>query len=118
MHGSDPSHIQTLEAIVAATTLFQYFHSKESENMNMNDVLRYAVGAMLVMAAGCTHYYRVSDPVGTKLYYTTGIDKTDSGAIRIKDEKTGADVTLQSSEVKEISQGEYEAALKGQSPKP
>jgi hypothetical protein len=52
------------------------------------------------------------------MYYTTGIDKTDSGAIRIKDEKTGADVTLQSSEVKEISRDEYEAALKGQSPKP
>lgn len=85
--------------------------------MNVNDMLRYGAGAMLVLAAGCTHYYQVSDPVGTKLYYTTDVDKTDSGAIRIKDEKTGADVTLQSSEVKEISQGEYEAALKGQSPK-
>jgi hypothetical protein len=72
--------------------------------MNLNDVLRYGVGAILVMAAGCTHYYQVSDPAGTKMYYTTGIDKTDAGAIRIKDEKTGADVTLQSSEVKEISE--------------
>jgi hypothetical protein len=52
------------------------------------------------------------DPAGTKLYYTT-----DTGAIKIKDEKTGATVTLQSSEVKEISREEYEAALKGQSPK-
>jgi hypothetical protein len=86
--------------------------------MNLNDVLRYGVGAILVMAAGCTHYYQVSDPAGTKMYYTTGIDKTDAGAIRIKDEKTGADVTLQSSEVKEISQDEYEAALKGRPPKP
>jgi len=86
--------------------------------MNLNDVLRYGVGAILVMAAGCTHYYQVSDPGGTKMYYTTGIDKTDAGAIRIKDEKTGADVTLQSSEVKEISPDQYEAALKGQSPKP
>ena len=85
--------------------------------MNVNDVLRYGVCAMLVLAAGCTHYYRVSDPVGTKLYYTTDIDTTDAGAIKIKDEKTGATVTLQSSEVKEISREEYEAALKGQSPK-
>jgi hypothetical protein len=86
--------------------------------MNVNDVLRYGVGAMLVLAAGCTHYYQVSDPAGTKMYYTTDIDKTDAGAIRIKDEKTGANVTLQSSEVKEISRDQFEAALKGQSPKP
>jgi len=82
--------------------------------MNVNDVLRYGVGAMLVLAAGCTHYYQVSDPAGTKLYYTTEIDTTEAGAIKIKDEKTGANVTLQSSEVKEISQEEYEAALEGQ----
>lgn len=85
--------------------------------MKARKMLRYSVGAMLMLAAGCTHYYQVSDPAGTKLYYTTDVDKTDTGAIRIKDEKTGADVTLQSSEVKEISQDEYEAALKGQSPK-
>lgn len=47
----------------------------------------------------------------------SGIDTTDAGAIKIKDEKTGAEVTLQSSEVKEISQDEYEAGLKGQPPK-
>lgn len=86
--------------------------------MNLKDVLRYSVGAMLVLAAGCTHYYRVSDPAGTRLYYTTDIDRTDAGAIKIRDEKSGADVTLQSSEVKEISRDEYEAALKGQAPKP
>ena len=80
--------------------------------MNMKNVLRYSVGAMLVLAAGCTHYYRVSDSAGTRLYYTTDIDRTDAGAIKIRDEKTGADVTLQSSEVKEISRDEYEAALK------
>jgi hypothetical protein len=37
---------------------------------------------------------------------------------KIKDEKTGAEVTLQSSEVKEISRDKYKAALKGQSRKP
>ena len=85
--------------------------------MNVSHMLRYGVGVMLVLAAGCTQYYQVSDPAGTKTYYTTDIDTTDSGAIKIKDEKTGAAVVLQSSEVKEISREEYEAALKGQSPK-
>jgi hypothetical protein len=86
--------------------------------MNVKDVLRYSVAAILVLAAGCTHYYRVSDPAGTRLYYTTDVDRTDAGAIKIKDQKSGAEVTLQSSEVKEISRDEYEAALKGQSAKP
>jgi hypothetical protein len=85
--------------------------------MNVSEVLRYGVCAMLVLAAGCTTYYQVSDPAGSKLYYTTDIDTTDAGAIKLKDEKTGATVTLQSSEVREISRDEYEAALKGQSPK-
>ena len=86
--------------------------------MNVNDVLRYGVGAMLVLAAGCTHYYMVSDPAGTKAYYTTDIDTVKGGAIKIKDQKSGAEVTLQSSEVKEISRDEYDAALKGRAAKP
>lgn len=85
--------------------------------MNVSHMLRYGVGVMLVWAAGCTSYYQVSDPGGSKMYYTTDIDSTDNGAIKIKDAKTGAAVTLQSSEVKEISKEEYEAALKSQSQK-
>ena len=83
-------------------------------DMKMHDAVRLAVGAMLLLAAGCAHYYKVSDPAGTKEYYTTDIDDTKSGAIKLKDEKTGAIVTLQSSEVKEISEEEYKAAIGGQ----
>jgi hypothetical protein len=85
--------------------------------MNVSELLRYGLCALLLLAAGCTHYYQVSDPAGSRLYYTTDIDTTDAGAIKLKDEKSGATVTLQSSEVREISRDEYEAALKGQSPK-
>jgi len=80
-------------------------------------VLRYGLAATLVLTAGCITYYKVSDPAGTRFYYTTDIDPTKTGAIKIRDEKTGADVILQSSEVLEISREEYEAALKGQPPK-
>jgi len=51
---------------------------------------------------------------GSKVYYTSGIETTKSGAIKIKDEKTGSVVTLQSSEVKEISQEEFNAAVKSE----
>jgi hypothetical protein len=59
----------------------------------------------------------VTDPSSGKTYYTTKIDNAGrAGAVKIKDEKTGSTVTLQSSEVKEISAEEYEAGLKAQAP--
>ena len=80
-----------------------------------------ALGVVMGLAAvtiACSHYYKVSDPAGTKEYYTTDVDQTKGGAIKIKDEKTGATVILQSSEVKEISGEEFEKAVKGSQPKP
>jgi hypothetical protein len=68
---------------------------------------------MITLVAGCGgNYYRVNDPAGTKEYYTTDIDKTKAGSITFKDEKSGGVVTLQSSEVKEISEEEFDAAVK------
>jgi glycyl-tRNA synthetase (class II) len=68
---------------------------------------------MAGLLAGCGGgYYRVNDPGGTKEYYTTDIDETKTGAITFKDEKSGSQVTLQSSEVKEISKDEFKAAVK------
>jgi len=67
---------------------------------------------MVAVLAGCASYYKVNDPAGTREYYTTEIDKTKAGAITFKDEKGGSVVTLQSSEVKEISEEEFHAAVK------
>ena len=72
---------------------------------------------LIVVVAGCSSHYRVTDPASGKTYYTTKIDNAGrAGAVKIKDEKTGSTVTLQSSEVKEISADEYEAGLKAQPP--
>ena len=69
---------------------------------------------MAGLLAGCGgNYYKVNDPAGgDKMYYTTEIDQSKAGAITFKDKKSGSKVTLQSSEVKEISKEEYEAGLK------
>jgi hypothetical protein len=68
---------------------------------------------MITLVAGCGgNYYRVNDPAGSKEYYTTDIDKTKAGAITFKDERSGGVVTLQSSEVKEITEEEFNAAVK------
>lgn len=78
----------------------------------------FAVAGALLLTAGCTHYYKVNDPAGHKEYYTTEIETSVGGAIKIKDEKSGAMVTLQSSEVKEITEKEFEAGVKGAEKKP
>lgn len=69
---------------------------------------------MAGMLAGCGGgYYQVNDPAGDRKYYTSDIDqKTKTGALTFKDEKSGNMVTLQSSEVKEISKDEFKAAVK------
>ena len=70
---------------------------------------------LTIMTVGCSSYYRVTDPASGRTYYTTKIDEAGrAGAVKIKDAKTGSTVTLQSSEVKEISSDEYKAGLQAQ----
>jgi hypothetical protein len=75
-----------------------------------------AFGVLCGMAgllAGCGgNYYKVNDPAGDRLYYTTEIEQSKAGAITFKDKKSGSKVTLQSSEVKDISKEEFEAGIK------
>ena len=72
------------------------------------------LGAALAAAAfigGCTKYYEVSDPASSRTYYSTDVDGSRSGAVKFKDARTGAEVTLQSSEVRELTKEQYEAAV-------
>ena len=65
---------------------------------------------LTVVLAGCFGggYYAVRDPGSGTQYYTTDVDKTgNTGAVKFKDAKSGSEVTLQSSEVKEISKDEF-----------
>jgi hypothetical protein len=58
-----------------------------------------------------TVYWMVTDPTTKKVYYTEEVKTTQGGAAKFKDAKTGSEVTLQNSEVKEISKDEFKAAL-------
>jgi hypothetical protein len=66
-----------------------------------------------LMAAGCsTSYYRVTDPGSGKTYYTNKLEKAvQGGAVKFEDTQSGSYVTLQSSEVKELSEGEFMAGV-------
>jgi hypothetical protein len=67
---------------------------------------------LFLLAAGCTSYYRLSDQATGRVYYTTDYDRTDSGAVVFDDAKTGNKVTLQSSEINEVSRTDFEAGRK------
>ena len=67
---------------------------------------------MLFLAAGCTTYYRITDQSTRRAYYTTDIDRTDSGAVQFYDAKSRAHVTLQSSEIIEISRDAFDTGIK------
>ena len=62
-----------------------------------------------VSLTGCASYYMVRDPTTGTRYYTDDIDDPGrSGSIRFKDARTSREVTLQNSEVVEISRDEFE----------
>src|SRR6476646_5306346 len=66
-----------------------------------------------LMATGCSpHYYRVTDPQSGKTYYTNNVERVwQGGALNFEDALSGTSVTLQNSEVKELSEGEFMARL-------
>jgi len=81
--------------------------------MKTTTIALWTLCGMAGLLAGCGgNYYKVNDTAGDRLYYTTEIEKSRAGAITFKDKKSGSKVTLQSSEVKDISKEEFEAAIK------
>ena len=63
----------------------------------------------LALLAGCTSYYKVTDPHTGRTYYTTELKKSGSGSSTLKDARTGNTVTVQNSEVQQIKKEEFEA---------
>ncbi len=61
-----------------------------------------------LLLGGCASYYKVTDPVSGRTYYTDDMKKERDGAVRLKDARTGSEVTIQNSEVKKITKEEYE----------
>lgn len=86
--------------------------------MQNNLSMALTVGGLTMLVAGCSdNHYRVTDPTSGNAYYTTKVsDAGKGGAVKIKDEKTGSIVTLQSSEVTAIPEEEYEAGLVAKAP--
>lgn len=63
---------------------------------------------LMTMLVGCTDYYKIVDPASGKAYYTTDYDDKRNGAVTFTDDASGSLVTIQNSEVTEISKEAYE----------
>jgi len=77
--------------------------------------MRIAIALFLFLCSlslGCTTYYKVHDPNTGSTYYSTDIDTESGGAVSLKDDRTNAQVTIQNSEVMEITADQYDAAIK------
>lgn len=72
--------------------------------------LSLALGVTM-MAAGCQKFYRVTDPVSGNVYHTRKVFRRLGGQVSFKDAKSGSRVNLPSSEVKQITEGEYQSGL-------
>ena len=68
--------------------------------------------AVSLSLAGCSSYYRITDPVSEKVYYTKDIHHEGGGAITFKDDVTRREITLQQSEVMKIKKDQFKAAGK------
>ena len=66
---------------------------------------------LLMFAAGCTSYHKVTDLNTNKVYYTKKITNKKSGSVELKDGRTGAKVVLPSSEVLKINKDAYNSGI-------
>ena len=80
----------------------------------MSRIRTCALVLVALLLAGCGgNYYKVSDPSTGNEYYTQKVDKRGSGAVTIVDAATGDEVTLQNSQVSEVSKEEFETNRAG-----
>ena len=79
----------------------------------MNIRGRFGIPVAVVLSLGLTGcgstYYLVKDPGSGAEYYTTTVKKSGS-AVEFKDSKTLTNMTLQNSQVSEITKDQYSAA--------
>ena len=65
-------------------------------------------GISLFVRPGCVWgYWQVVDPTTKNMYYTEDVKRIKGGAAQFIDAKTGKQITLQNSEVMEVSKDQF-----------
>jgi hypothetical protein len=80
--------------------------------MIFSKLLQFGACLIALSASGCTSYYRITDQASRAAYFTTEYERANSGAVQFQDEKSRATVTLQSSEIKQITRDEFDSGIK------
>ncbi len=83
----------------------------------MRIVVTISVIFMLVSLTACTTYYVVKDSETGATYYTTELEVVKGGALKLTDQKSSAVVTLQHSDVTQVTSDEYKSGLNVPTPK-
>ena len=79
--------------------------------MKVGTLAKWMIVGTMALLAGCATYYKVTDPSSGRTFYTEKIDRPKGQTtIMFKDTKSGAEITLPSSEVLEIPSDEYKKA--------
>ncbi len=65
----------------------------------------------LFILTGCGGYWQVVDPMTKNIYYTEEVKHIKGGAVKFTDAKTGKEITLQNSEVMEVSKDQFRAGV-------
>ncbi|MGE5893896.1 MAG: hypothetical protein ACM34I_07560 [bacterium] len=73
---------------------------------------------LLVIGCAPSMYYKVTDPVTGSVYYTEEVQREKGGAATFKDARSGSVVTIQNSEIKEISEKEFDVGRYAPAAKP
>jgi hypothetical protein len=68
------------------------------------------------VACGGAKYYMVKDPSTGKVYYSQDVKKKEGGAVTLTDAQSQSTVTIQNSEVTEVSEQSFKQGLAGAAP--
>jgi len=78
------------------------------------DLKNYAVIAVgLLIFTGCSSYYQITDPASGSVYFSKSVKDKRGGAVTFEDAQTGGSITLQSSEILEISKDSFKEGVAG-----
>ncbi len=76
----------------------------------MKKAILVAILCLFVLAGCGGKYYKVTDPTTKTDYYTQDVDKKGS-AVTFTDAKTGKQITVQNSEIMEVSKDTFREAV-------
>ncbi len=73
-------------------------------------IMMVCVLALSMAGCGSIYYYKITDPSTGNTYYSQKVEKQkQGGSVSFTDAKSGSMVTLQNSEIAEVSKDEYKA---------